>query len=499
MLIAAGTATGAFQGVWLFLAQLLFQPFYFVQPAVVTTMLVGLVFGSGLWMRFRFSFSRALFLVLLGAASSSLGVAYVLRTPQPESVSGAVVQLALLLLPAAIPIGALVPAFFADRIVTRSEVGAGWLSIALGNALGLAWSGAILLSFMGPMFAILVIAVLLFVLCARKEPWAFIPLMGIGGATLAVSDAAFIGRIPEHHGRPITVLQHFRGPGELSAIYTFLSPRTHQQQRRLYQTGYSPMYLDQSPEAVIGAVGAAYAQKADRVLILGAGSGYSAGAMSKLFRRCDVVDIGDTVPALLRALASENGDLLNKSNVSYHAIDAILAPYALEPGYDLIVLTVDPAYHARAGKLYTREVLEEIKAMLAPGGVFVFWADAELDAEASQVLINTGRAVFPEQKLFSAFPMGKLAKGTVLSYYFLVHGSTPLVYDPGRIGVRTALAQDASVRALPEFYQFNEREADRLLRGRAHDTSAIHSLSRPASSLLFGGYHQGAVSMKEVP
>jgi spermidine synthase len=496
LLIATGAATGAFQGVWLFLSQLLFQPFYFVQPVVVTSMLVGLSFGSGLWLRFRFSFARVLLWVLAGAAASAIGVALVLRSAQAESVPAAIGTLSLLILPAAIPIGALLPAFFGEKAVSRSEVGAGWLSIALGNAIGLVWAGALLLPVMSPLYALLVIAVMLLALAVRSEPWSFVPVVALGGAALFASDALYIQRIPEHHDRAIAVHHLFRGPGELSAIYSYVSPRTNKNQRRLYQTGYSPMYLDESPEAVIGAVGAAYAKRAERVLILGAGSGYSAGAMARVFARCDVVDIGNTVPDLLRVLGPENGRLLERKNVRYFPIDAVLAPYALEPGYDLIVLTVDPAYHARAAKLYTKEVLEDFRRLLAPDGVFVFWADAELDAEASQVLINTGRAVFAQQKLYSAFP---LSRGTGLSYYFLVHSQTELRYDPGRIHARNALAEDAAVRALPEFYQFNEREADRLIRGRAHDTSAVHSLFRPARSLLFGGYHQGAVSMKEVP
>lgn len=479
VLIAAGIATGAFQGVWLFLSELLFQPFYFVQPAVVTTMIAGLFFGSVCWIRFRFSFSRALFFAVLGMSFSVGGVLAVLRVPENESLFSAVVMLVSIVLPAATAIGALVPAYFGARVVTRAEVGAGWLSIAAGNTIGVLFAGAVLLSFLSALWAVFLIALLLAALAVRRERWVLAPLLGIAAGAWSVSDADYIRRIREHEDKVITIEKLFRGPAELSAIYAFDSPRTGTRQRRLYQTGFSPMYLDGSPEALIGTVGSAYAASRSRVLIIGAGSGFSAAAMASIYIECDVVDVGSTVPDLLRALSKENGDLWSRGNVNYHAIDGISAPVALHEKYDLIVMTVDPAFHAKAAKLYTREYFEKLREMLAPGGVFVFWADADLDAEANQILINTGASVFAYQKLFSAF--AKSGGREDLSYFFLVHGMNKLEYRPA--SVRTLAALPAT-------------ENERLLTGRAHPTTEVHSVLRPAASVVFGGYHRGVVEMQ---
>lgn len=479
VLIAAGIATGAFQGVWLFLSELLFQPFYFVQPAVVTTMIAGLFFGSVCWIRFRFSFSGALFLAVLGVCFSVGGVLVVLRYPENESLFSALAMLVAIVLPAATAIGALVPAYFGSRTVTRAEVGAGWWSIAVGNAFGVLFAGAVLLSFLSALWAVFFIALLLALLSVRRTPWVLVPLLGIAVCAWSVRDADYIHRIREHEGREITIEQLFRGPAELSAIYSFVSPRTGASQRRLYQTGFSPMYLDGSPEALIGAVGASYAPSRSRVLIIGAGSGFSAAAMASIFRDCDVVDVGSTVPDLLRALSRENGDLWSRKNMHYHAIDGILAPYALGGSFDLIVMTVDPAFHAKAAKLYTREYFEKLRDMLAPGGVFVFWADADLDAEANQVLINTGASVFAYQKLYSAF--AKSGGRGDLSYFFLVHGMTKLEYRPAAVGAPALLPLV---------------EEERLLTGRAHATTEVHSVLRPSASVVFGGYHRGVVEMQ---
>lgn len=498
ILIVAGAATGAFQGIWLFLAQLLFQPFYFVQPIVVLSMLAGIAIGSLLWIRARIRFSRALYAVLGGTAISTGLVLVWLRLPQTTSFVAGVAQIPILLLPAAIPIGLLLPAYFSDRDPNRSEAGAAFFSIALGNALGIIGAGGILLALVGPIWAMLAAALLIagaLAFIERLASWpALVPLSVVALAAAFATDDAFIARMPEHQGQKIEIEREFRGPAELTAIYAFVSPRTHQRQRRLFQSGFSPIYLDGSPEGLIGAVGASYATKNARALVLGAGSGKSASAMARVFLHTDVVDIGATVPALLEALADENDHFLSRPTVAYHPIDGILAPWVLLGPYDLIVLTVDPGYHAKAAKLYALDYFQSLKRILDPNGVLVLWSDSALGEEANQVLINTAKAAFRNQKLFAA---GARAPETEqqLTYYFLVQSDGPLDYDPARLVLGLVLDDDAAVRALPGFRNGGDkaRERERLIEGRAHPTEEVHTFAHPAPSILFGGYHAGSV------
>ena len=53
-----------------------------------------------------------------------------------------------------------------------------------------------------------------------------------------------------------------------------------------------------------------------RAMVLGAGSGRSAGTVAQAFARVDVVDIGATVPELLAVLAPENFEVLKQPGVS---------------------------------------------------------------------------------------------------------------------------------------------------------------------------------------
>jgi hypothetical protein len=299
-----------------------------------------------------------------------------------------------------------------------------------------------------------------------------------------------IQHLPDHEDRVVTIERLFRGPSEVSAIYNVPSA-THRGSvvRRLYQNGYSPIALNRGAESVIAVVGASYTKKHDRALVLGAGSGRTAGTAAQMFGKTDVLDIGVTVPALLDALVKENMGVLARPNVRYKELDAIHAPIAFEPGYDLIVLTVDPGYLPRSAKLYTLDFFRRIKTLLSEGGVFVFWTDASLDEEATQVLINTGRAAFSEQKVFSEGRLVQEGGGTVVTYLFLVHSDLPLSYDRAALGQLPT--DDAESNALPL-----DSDRDRLVEGRFHPTTEIHTFARPSPRVLFGGFNSGTISFR---
>lgn len=312
--------------------------------------------------------------------------------------------------------------------------------------------------------------------------------LGVGASALAlqVPEAAIVARTAQPGGPGITDVQLFRGPGELAGSYR--APT-----RRLYQNGYHPIDLDAGAESLIGAVGAAYTPGRNRALVLGAGSGRSAGTVASVFRSVDVIDVSPLTPRLLEAFTADNGALLRRPGVRLHTLDGIMAPSVLAPGYDLIVLTVDPGFCARAAKLYTEEALMALDRLLAPGGVLIFWSDRDVGDEATQILINTAQRVWPEQKIFSAIGRAQDDPG----YYFLVQSRQPLRYQPGLL--YTQIPPDLELRRLPGFSgplrpgsnEPIDTEDDRLIRRRFHPTEAVHQLWHPAPALIFRGYGPG--------
>lgn len=482
-----GVVTGAAQGAFLFLAELAFGPYAFVAPTVVAMMLLGLFLGGALAGPIGLSRANACWATGLGLAGSVASWAWAFQTSRPESIAGAVLELLFLILPVAVPIGAIFPAHFGRSPRSRGEVGAGAWSLSLGNAFGLGLLG-ILSAHLPLLWLPLALSPILWPLVGGRLRAGVVIGSSLGAAALAlqVSQAMIVARTAQVGAQEITEVQLQRGPGELAGTYR--APT-----RRLYQNGYHPIDLDAGAESLIAAVGVAYAPGRTRALVLGAGSGRSAGTVAQVFRTVEVIDVSPLTPRLLETFTADNGALLRRPGVRVHTLDGIMAPAVLEPGFDLIVLTVDPGFCARAAKLYTVEALAALDRLLAPGGVLIFWSDREVGEEATQILINTAQRVWPEQKIFSAIGRADDDPG----YYFLVQSRAPLRYRPGLL--YTQIPPDLELSRLPGFSGPQrpgsggpiDSEEDRLIRRRFHSTEAVHELWHPAPALIFRGYGPG--------
>ena len=196
--------------------------------------------------------------------------------------------------------------------------------------------------------------------------------------------------------------------------------------RRLYQNGYSAIDIDQGSESFIGIIGTAYSRNYENALVLGSGSGRSAGAISLSFKSLDVVDVDPNAKALMEYLIKDNYYLISHPNFKFHEIDAIIAPEVLKnKKYDLIILTVDPSFHALAAKLYTKEYFKKLKKLLTPKGVFIFWMDNTFGEHNEDLLLATAKNVFKYQRGYSIY---KSPKGRN-TYYLIVNSNEEIVYD----------------------------------------------------------------------
>lgn len=490
-LVWAGAMSGLFQGAWLFLALLVFNPFYFVQPAVVLAMLCGLFLGSRLWIRVRWPFARTVGFVGLGVGVSAALMAIAVRLPPVSSFAWVVPALLVLVGAGSVPIGGLYPSYFGGGVVARAEAGAGLWSLAVGNALGFVGLG--MLSLVCPpswLFALVAAGCL--ALAGQHRSLGIAGLLLTLGAAVFTPDAALMARDRSGVAGEVRLEKVLRGPAELTGVYERTLP-SGARTRRLYQTGFSPIALEDGLEVSIALAGVAYAPRHERALVVGAGSGRSAGVVARAFQATEVFDVGSTVEPLLRYLARENYQLLEQPGVRYRALDGLLAPHVVEPGLDLIVVTVDPAYHFKAAKLYAEETLQRLKGLLRPDGVLIYWADATLDAAAAQVLLNTGAAVFREQRIFLATsgPRGR----RLLGYFFVVQSDAPLVYrfDRAPVAKVVELDQHTMRHAEPE-------EAFRLpAPGRLHETPEVHRLVSPSARVLLGGFRLETLRLTAPP
>lgn len=487
-LLAVGIVTGGYQGAWLLVGALVFRPFYFVVPSVIGAFILGQAAGGALWRRTQHGFASAVRWSAIGAAVSSILAAGWLLLPRPQTPWGTAAALGLMLTPAAIPIGTLYPAW--TRVAARTQTGGAMLSLSVGNAVGVFVGGGLLLSWLPALWVLALLATTLAVLARWQSPKtttsnaAFLAVAAALAVAATTPDAAFF-RGREGDAQRVESELVVRGPGELSAVYS--TATATDRERRLHQSGYSPVNLDPArgllAESTIGAFGALHAPRMKRALVLGAGSGRTAGFVATAFEHTDVVDVGSTVPALLAALHAENYEIQANPRVTYHPIDGVLAPHLFEAhSYDLIVHTLHPGYVDRAAKLYTQEYLQGLRSLLRTDGVLITWADVTLSKDANSVYQSTVASVFPQTRLYGVRP-----QNWDYGYYVLVASQGPPIARPEALRASSVGDDPATLALLAT--PLAQRQLPPLV-----GSDTIHSFAHPSQELLAGGFENHALA-----
>jgi spermidine synthase len=136
-----------------------------------------------------------------------------------------------------------------------------------------------------------------------------------------------------------------------------------------------------------------------RVAFIGMATGISASAGPALgVEETTVIELVPEVAAAARAsFAAWNGGLLDRADVRL-VVDDGRRVLAAEPArYDVIVGDLFVPWHAGAGNLYAREMLETVARRLAPDGLFCQWLPLyQLTREEFDVIARTFLTVFPD-------------------------------------------------------------------------------------------------------
>jgi spermidine synthase len=193
------------------------------------------------------------------------------------------------------------------------------------------------------------------------------------------------------------------------------------------------------------------------VLVIGLGSGVTAGAVLRHpVRHLDVIEIEPAVAQAAALFARENGDPLNDPRARLWIADARQFLQAAPARYDAIISEPSNPWIGGIATLFTREFFALVRSRLKPGGVAVQWVHGYSLAPADlRMIARTFGTAFPAATLWG--PNG--------GDYLLVGAAGPLTLDPAAIGARVASAP--GVRRDLERIGFTSREsllADFLLR-----------------------------------
>ncbi|MCU0944344.1 MAG: fused MFS/spermidine synthase [Rubritepida sp.] len=300
---------------------------------------------------------------------------------------------------------------FVQRAVQQdlASVGArvGWVQLAniLGNAAGSIGTGIVTFHFFGTTGTMLLLAVISLGLLGAwlwqaraSRPWA----VGLAVATLAIavltpSNERFWSRL---HGVPERVDFAWSEDRSGIALWRERGEGEGRQPGRFFIQGHGQgfvPFLEQ--HLMLGMIGPLVHPNPARVLAIGVGSGgtpYGA-TVSPATREIRAIELIRPVLDTLEEIAREQPEsgvaaLLADPRVKLEYGDGRRALTRGDGLYDVIEADAIRPQSSHSGLLYSAEFLEQVRARLAPGGLYVQWAP-------TWRVVDTFAAVFPHAML----------------------------------------------------------------------------------------------------
>jgi len=142
---------------------------------------------------------------------------------------------------------------------------------------------------------------------------------------------------------------------------------------------------------------------AERVLVLGLGSGVTAASALApgTTRALDVVEISPEVVTASDFFRQENGDVLRNPGVTLIVGDGRSHLSFTSRRYDAIISEPSNPWMAGIASLFTREFFETARARLRPDGVVCQWAHTyDISAGDLQSIVHTFTSVFPQSTMW---------------------------------------------------------------------------------------------------
>jgi spermidine synthase len=155
---------------------------------------------------------------------------------------------------------------------------------------------------------------------------------------------------------------------------------------------------DAPTQVMVGLLGALFHPRPARVLVVGLGTGSTAGWLAEVpgVQRVDVVELEPAVVEVARRCASVNRYVLENPRVRLVFGDARETLLTSRERYDLVVSEPSNPYRAGIASLFSREFYRAVADRLADGGLFVQWLQAyEIDATAMRSVYRTLGAELP--------------------------------------------------------------------------------------------------------
>ena len=206
---------------------------------------------------------------------------------------------------------------------------------------------------------------------------------------------------------------------------------------------------DASTQVMIGLLGGILQPHAKRALVLGLGSGSTAGWLGDIasMERVDVMEPERAVLKVAQICAPVNRNVLANPKVRIRIGDAREALFTKSEQYDLIVSEPWNSDRAGVASFYTKEYYDAAARRLRPGGLFLQFVQAyKVDVSTVRSIFTTFAASFAKVETWQT-------NGTDLLF---VGSMEPVLYDAEALRLR--IAQEPFKTALTKIWRVTDLE-----------------------------------------
>ncbi len=428
-LVLVSIASAVYQLMMVKTAECLIGPFHETFALVLALVLLGIAIGSLVTARWKVGFGTVLAINLIGLiwflAGLEISASFYASKYQWAATSywGALLLkfsvLCLLMGVPAITFGATIPALLTKQNNVARESGELLFISSLANAVGFLLMAFVLhRAFDYGTIALIIIGMTGLAIIIKKQ-FQFRPVI-ITAALLIVAVTAhqkvwdenllYLGHTAFHSTEDyeqsreeLTLPEKYKGYRDVFAI-NWIDEKPY-----FFINGYLSIPLTSPSEKIVGAFSSVFAPRNDNALVLGVGSGATAGTVGKIFEHTDAVEINPAVLENLYRMKEYNFDIEQNPNVTIIQDDAIHFAKTTEQQYSLIINTVTTPLYFSSSKLYTNDFLSQIRKRLAPQGVYVTWIDSRIGEQGIDIILKTISKSFEH-----------CAIGSVKSSYFLL-------------------------------------------------------------------------------
>lgn len=164
--------------------------------------------------------------------------------------------------------------------------------------------------------------------------------------------------------------------------------------------GHQSIYVRQNgivnrAERISGIISALNAPRLGRALVIGFGTGITAGTVSRIFTSTDVVEINDAFYRMMPDLHYANQNIEGNQAATLYLGDGRAFLAGKNDTYDAIINSVPAPNYFSASKLYTLEFYDRVVRALKPDGIFCTWLSiGDMSDSGIDTILSTLRQKF---------------------------------------------------------------------------------------------------------